>query len=189
MATLTNPYGTNPASPPTCPVNFTPTYVDGWGWTCAETPTGYSREFQQFLDLLGPDGVSIPATGLIPTLSVSAQVRAIQQALEHRYPGAYVVLPQNENLLILAASRAAAEGLLPAPVIGGIGGDDALNAQSEAEAQGYAAQYARQYHWPYQVVRVTWPPDGLEFVVHPVTSPAAPTPTGDTGVVLATYPG
>ncbi|PSR20076.1 MAG: hypothetical protein C7B45_16625 [Sulfobacillus acidophilus] len=190
MASLTSPYGTNPATAPTCPVGYTPRYVDGYGWVCAETPADTDATFQQFLQTLGPLGVTMPASGLIPTLSVSAQITAIIRYLEQHYHAHYVVIPIDHDLLsIVSVARAAAEGLLPSPEISGIGTDAALNAQAEAQARGLAAQYARQYQWPYHVYRVTWPPDGVEFAVVPATAPLPAVGDGGQRDLIATYPG
>jgi len=100
----TSPFGSTPQAPSaSCPAGFTPTYVDGYGWTCKE---------QQTAALQVQAAASSSANTAQDGYSVSGyharrDALALQQSLSAQYGGSWSVYLQNGSYSILPSSRVA----------------------------------------------------------------------------------
>lgn len=187
----TSPYGTNPSGPDkACPSGYTQKYVEGYGWVCSETATAENKNFQQLLDHLSPLGINLSDTGVTPVagMTVEEEVAKILSYLESRYHHVYVVLPQpaDHGILITSASRAAADGQLPNPEVSGSTTDPAMDQAARDEAAAWAAQYSRQYRWPYHVWALSQP-DAVDYIALAEGAPHPTDPPGGTVTRIGTY--
>lgn len=194
---ILSPYGTDPTGPSTsCPVGSTPVYQPGYGWYCQESPAQYTKNFEQFLSILGPDGVSIALNGNTPIPGMSPRQEAvlIKEHLQKTFGGTYNIIYQptatGANLVIVPPDLAARDGLMPDPAVTGFTTDPTADQQSVNEAVAWAVRYSAHFHWTYHIVREEWTVDGIAYVqydVLPEGGPALTAPEGGTLTTVATY--
>lgn len=195
---VTSPYGTDPAAPAkSCPVGYNPVFQSGYGWVCTESPAEYEKNFQEFLSILGPDGISVDLNGAtpIPGMTPKEEAFRIKQHLQKTFGGTYNIIYQKQahgaSLYIVPPEIAARDGLMPDPAVTGFAADPTADQQSINEAVAWAVRYSAHFHWTYHIVRLVWTDNAkqtfVQYDVLPDQGPAVEPPAGGTMTTVATY--